>query len=151
MVALSSPVGDRAREYKGQISQFSSHLRSTWRNQGLWPDNKPLCHFLLLSPICLMPSLSSISSCTLGMSMCSRGPCGGPFTGVSKLRLFLLMQKHTHICRIKIKSQLAKTWICEMKFAVFQCRKRLSYLISISARLLASGESGEQFFLFSNY
>lgn len=41
-------------------------------------------------PSCLMPSLSSMSSCTRGMSMCRRGPCGGPFTGVSKLRLFLL-------------------------------------------------------------
>lgn len=48
---------------------------------GLWP-----CH----SPSCLMPSLSSMSSWTLGMSMCSLGPWGGPFTGVSKLRLFLL-------------------------------------------------------------
>lgn len=45
-----------------------------------------ICH----SPNCLMPSLSSISSWTLGMSMCNRGPWGGPFTGVSKLRLFLL-------------------------------------------------------------
>lgn len=27
------------------------------------------------------------------MSMCSRGPCGGPFTGVSKLRLFLLWEE----------------------------------------------------------
>lgn len=54
-------------------------------------DNS-LCLSLVLSPICLMPSLSSISSCTLGMSMCNRGPWGGPFTGVSKLRLFLLIQ-----------------------------------------------------------
>lgn len=43
-------------------------------------------------PICLIPSLSSMSSCTRGISMCSRGPWGGPFTGVSKLRLFLLLQ-----------------------------------------------------------
>lgn len=27
------------------------------------------------------------------MSMCSRGPWGGPFTGVSKLRLFLLWRE----------------------------------------------------------
>lgn len=32
---------------------------------------------------------------------------------------------------------------------MFQCRKRRSDLISISARLLASGESGEQFGFFS--
>lgn len=44
---------------------------------------------------------------------------------------------HTHICRIKKKCQLAKT---------FWSRRRRSYLISISARLLASGESGEQVF-----
>lgn len=44
----------------------------------------------LCLPSCLMPSLSSMRSCTRGMSMCRRGPCGGPFTGVSKLRLFLL-------------------------------------------------------------
>ena len=60
----------------------------------VWPGEAPsaghrargTCH----SPSCLMPSLSSMSSWTLGMSMCSRGPWGGPFTGVSKLRLFLL-------------------------------------------------------------
>lgn len=74
--------------------------------------------------------------------------------GVKAAVVFANADTHTykHICRIKIKSQLAKTWICEMKFEVFQCKKRRSYLISISARLLASGESGEQlFFFFQNY
>lgn len=49
------------------------------------------------SPICLMPSLSSMRSWTRGISICSRGPCGGPFTGVSKLRLFLLSGREAKV------------------------------------------------------
>lgn len=79
IVALSSPANSPGWVLPQQ--------NSMWRS--------PNTHrsFCLVSPICLMPSLSSISSCTLGMSMCKRGPWGGPFTGVSKLRLFLLLEK----------------------------------------------------------
>ncbi len=71
------------------------------------------------SPICLMPSLSSISSCTLGMSMCNRGPWGGPFTGVSKLRLFLLIQTYETSTHTRTHSQAQNIdWWIEVWFTL---------------------------------
>lgn len=106
----------------------------------------PLSLSLPLSPICLMPSLSSISSCTLGMSMCNRGPWGGPFTGVSKLRLFLLVQKykthtqkHSQFWKIESVDLWDEGWGAQNNTLDFPRGKWQSYLISISARLLASG------------
>lgn len=89
MVALSSPVRDRINDYPNTDPQMGTRIRTQAQDLSLSLS-------LFFSPICLMPSLSSISSCTLGMSMCKRGPWGGPFTGVSKLRLFLLLQRRAH-------------------------------------------------------
>lgn len=113
IVALSSPIRDRINISEKQLLQvkkkeviFMSHLTKRCVNY----------HFLFLSPICLMPSLSSISSCTLGMSMCNRGPWGGPFTGVSKLRLFLLIQRYKTHTHTNIRGfEKCKVWICETK------------------------------------
>lgn len=110
------------------------------------------------SPSCLMPSLSSMSSWTLGMSMWSRGPWGGPFTGVSKLRLFLLWKKE----RTLGSSGTKESWgrgLCRSLLDGFSTGeqgegnervgrergakgKQVSgpYLISISAKLLASAK-----------
>lgn len=86
-------------------SWAGDRLGTPWASQGqkgCWPASLPRAGAPVAGadtptpqgegclPSCLMPSLSSMRSCTRGMSMCSRGPCGGPFTGVSKLRLFLL-------------------------------------------------------------
>lgn len=80
-------------------------------------------------PICLMPSLSSMRSWTRGMSIWSLGPWGGPFTGVSMLRLFLL---HTHRGGNDTCKHTHDHLHCALQWLA------VSYLISISARLLAS-------------
>lgn len=128
IVALSSPIRDRIKTFEKTFLQLgkkpqiliTSNFHVTF-NIMLFEHTQllPLSLSLPLSPICLMPSLSSISSCTLGMSMCNRGPWGGPFTGVSKLRLFLLVQKYkTHTHKHSQLWKKCRVWICEMRFEV---------------------------------
>lgn len=99
IVALSSPTTNKInvahKTYKFPLNSVHMVFNLMTILYSLYDKHAQLSHcFSFLSPICLMPSLSSISSCTLGISMCSRGPWGGPFTGVSKLRLFLLIKRN---------------------------------------------------------
>lgn len=87
---LVLPCGkQKMRRYNCMLDVSVKVLEHAWYSDTLINAVVKCSHM----PICLMPSLSSMSSWTRGMSMCSLGPWGGPFTGVSILRLFLL---HTH-------------------------------------------------------